>query len=70
MMKHARAARKKASSALSMSKEYDVSQNAGVTAILATSGSKNDDLTRKLCAGRGVALYLLPDSEARGFFGH
>ena len=48
----------------------EVLANAGVTAILATSGSKNDDLTRKLCAGRGVALYLLPDSEARGFFGH
>ena len=44
--------------------------NAGVTAILATSGSRNDDLTRKLCAERGVALYMLPDSEARGFFGH
>jgi phosphoribosylaminoimidazolecarboxamide formyltransferase/IMP cyclohydrolase len=44
--------------------------DAGVTAILATSGSKNDQLTRDLCAKRGVALYLLPDSEARGFFGH
>lgn len=48
----------------------EVLANAGVSAILATSGSKNDDLTRKLCAERGVALYLLPDSEARGFFGH
>lgn len=48
----------------------EVLANAGITAILVTSGSKNDDLTRKLCAERGVALYLLPDSEARGFFGH
>lgn len=48
----------------------EVLANAGVTAILATSGSKNDDMTRKVCAERGLALYLLPDSEARGFFGH
>lgn len=48
----------------------EVLAHAGVTAILGTSGSKNDDLTRKLCSERGVALYLLPDSEARGFFGH
>jgi len=43
---------------------------AGITAIFATSGSKNDDLTRNLCRERSVILYMLPDGEARGFFGH
>lgn len=44
--------------------------NAGITAILSTSGSKNDQLSIDLAAARGVALYLIPDSMGRGFFGH
>lgn len=44
--------------------------DAGVKAIFSTSGSINDKLTQALCAERGVKLVQLPDSEARGFFGH
>jgi len=44
--------------------------DAGVRAILTTSGSVNDDKTRKVCEDAGVRLYMLPDAEARGFFGH
>jgi phosphoribosylaminoimidazolecarboxamide formyltransferase / IMP cyclohydrolase len=44
--------------------------DAGVKAIFSTSGSINDNLTQALCAERGVKLVQLPDSEARGFFGH
>ncbi|MFA5935606.1 MAG: hypothetical protein WC787_02015 [Patescibacteria group bacterium] len=43
---------------------------AGIKAILTTSGSVNDEKTRKVCGDAGVALYTLPDAEARGFFGH
>lgn len=44
--------------------------DAGITAIFSTSGSINDELTRKLCQEHGVNLFQLPDNEARGFFGH
>lgn len=44
--------------------------DAGVTAILSTSGSKNDQLSIDLAASRNAALYLIPDSLGRGFFGH
>jgi phosphoribosylaminoimidazolecarboxamide formyltransferase/IMP cyclohydrolase len=44
--------------------------DAGVKAIFSTSGSINDKLTQALCTERGVKLVQLPDSEARGFFGH
>ncbi len=44
--------------------------DAGVTAILSTSGSKNDQLSIDLAAARNAALYLIPDSLGRGFFGH
>lgn len=44
--------------------------DAGVTAILSTSGSKNDQLSIDLAAERNTALYLIPDSIGRGFFGH
>lgn len=43
---------------------------AGIKAIFSTSGSLNDQLTIALCAIYGVTLYQLPDSKARGFFGH
>jgi len=43
---------------------------AGVKVILATSGSVNDKETIELCQRHGVALYLIPDSIGRGFFGH
>ncbi len=43
---------------------------AGVAAIWASSGSVKDQLTIDLCAKHDVALWLIPDAEGRGFFGH
>ncbi len=43
---------------------------AGVAAILATSGSVRDQEVKDYCRAEGVTLYLYPDSEGRGFFGH
>jgi phosphoribosylaminoimidazolecarboxamide formyltransferase/IMP cyclohydrolase len=42
----------------------------GVKSIFSTSGSVNDKLIQQLCIDRGVTPYQLPDSKARGFFGH
>ena len=42
----------------------------GIKAIFSTSGSINDKAVQDLCTARGVTLYQLPDSKARGFFGH
>lgn len=46
----------------------------GIKAIFTTSGSKakggGDTATIKACKKAGVTLYMLPDKEARGFFGH
>jgi phosphoribosylaminoimidazolecarboxamide formyltransferase/IMP cyclohydrolase len=44
--------------------------DAGVTAIFTTSGSVNDQKTIDLCVANKVALYMIPDSVGRGFFGH
>ncbi|MBI3963414.1 MAG: hypothetical protein HY341_00275 [Candidatus Kerfeldbacteria bacterium] len=44
--------------------------DAGVSVILATSGSVNDNATREVCRNAGVTLVLIPDKKARGFFGH
>lgn len=44
--------------------------NAGIRTILSTSGSVNDDQTRDLCKEKKVNLYLVPDADYRGFFGH
>jgi len=44
--------------------------NAGVSAILTSSGSIRDNETRRVCRERGVALYMIPDKIGRGFFGH
>ena len=43
---------------------------AGVKTIFATSGSVKDDEVKKFCADKGTTLVMLPDSQARGFFGH
>ncbi len=43
---------------------------AGVAAVLATSGSVRDDEVKRFCREQGMILYLYPDSEGRGFFGH
>ena len=42
----------------------------GIKTIFSTSGSVNDDKIRELCANKGVELFMLPDSEARGFYQH
>ncbi|OGD56403.1 hypothetical protein A2V71_04700 [Candidatus Berkelbacteria bacterium RBG_13_40_8] len=44
--------------------------DAGIKAILATSGSVNDKLTIEACRQTGVPIYLIPDADGRGFFGH
>jgi phosphoribosylaminoimidazolecarboxamide formyltransferase/IMP cyclohydrolase len=44
--------------------------DAGVSAIVATSGSVRDQDTIDLCKKAKVALIQLPDTKARGFFGH
>jgi len=44
--------------------------DAGIRTIFSTSGSVNDKIIQDLCVDRNVTLYQLPDSVARGFFGH
>jgi len=44
--------------------------DAGISAIWSTTGSVRDHETTELCAKHHVALYQLPDTQARGFFGH
>lgn len=44
--------------------------DAGVTAILASSGSIRDKETRALCGKRDITLLLIPDKLGRGFFNH
>lgn len=43
---------------------------AGIKAILSTSGSVNDGKSVDVCKTANVPLYLIPDTQARGFFGH
>jgi phosphoribosylaminoimidazolecarboxamide formyltransferase/IMP cyclohydrolase len=43
---------------------------AGITAIFATSGSVRDGEVKEFCAKNKINLVMLPDSIARGFFGH
>lgn len=43
---------------------------AGVKAIVASSGSVRDDEVRRFCQEQGIALFMYPDAEGRGFFGH
>ena len=44
--------------------------DAGISAVFATSGSVRDGEVKDFCKEKNIALYLVPDSEARGFFGH
>ncbi|MFA6189956.1 MAG: hypothetical protein WC711_00350 [Candidatus Staskawiczbacteria bacterium] len=44
--------------------------DAGIKVIFSTSGSRNDKAVQDLCVDQGVVLVQLPDSKARGFFGH
>lgn len=43
---------------------------AGVKGILATSGSVRDPEVKEFCKEKGITLFLYPDAEGRGFFGH
>jgi phosphoribosylaminoimidazolecarboxamide formyltransferase/IMP cyclohydrolase len=43
---------------------------AGVAAILSTSGSVRDQEVIACCTSKNVPLYLVPDKVGRGFFGH
>lgn len=46
-----------------------VLKEAGVKAIFATSGSINDNKIIYFCERNDIALYMAPDSKARGFYG-
>lgn len=43
---------------------------AGIKAIFTSSGSVRDQATIDLCGKHKVALYMVPDTVGRGFFGH
>jgi phosphoribosylaminoimidazolecarboxamide formyltransferase/IMP cyclohydrolase len=47
-----------------------VLHQAGVTTIFSTSGSVRDEEIKKFCKEHQITLVMLPDSQARGFFGH
>jgi phosphoribosylaminoimidazolecarboxamide formyltransferase/IMP cyclohydrolase len=44
--------------------------DAGILTLCATKGSVNDELVKDVCKKSGMTLVLLPDTHARGFFGH
>jgi phosphoribosylaminoimidazolecarboxamide formyltransferase/IMP cyclohydrolase len=48
----------------------EVLADAGVKAIIATSGSIKDKDVVQYCKDKGIVLYHIPDKKARGFFGH
>ncbi|MFH0805066.1 MAG: hypothetical protein V1916_02630, partial [Patescibacteria group bacterium] len=42
----------------------------GISVIMATSGSKKDEHIKQVLGDAGVTFITLPDTKARGFFGH
>ncbi len=48
----------------------EVLAEAGIKAILASSGSVKDDEVKATCAKHGVTLLMVPDSVGRGFYNH
>jgi phosphoribosylaminoimidazolecarboxamide formyltransferase/IMP cyclohydrolase len=48
----------------------EVLAEAGITSVLATSGSVKDREVVAFCQGHGMAIYQIPDRRGRGFFGH
>jgi phosphoribosylaminoimidazolecarboxamide formyltransferase/IMP cyclohydrolase len=44
--------------------------DAGVTAIFTSSGSIKDHEVIDVCAEHSVVLYMVPDKDGRGFYGH
>lgn len=47
-----------------------VLSQAGVTVVLASSGSVKDKEIVEYCNGLGITMFHIPDAKARGFFGH
>lgn len=43
---------------------------AGIKIVFATTGSIRDREVQQACLDQGVSMLLMPDAEARGFFGH
>ena len=48
----------------------EVLAEAGISAIVTSSGSQNDAQTRAVCHDYGIGLLMIPDAVGRGFFGH
>ena len=48
----------------------EVLKEAGIKAILSTSGSIKDKDVAAYCKDNGIAFYQIPDRMGRGFFGH
>ncbi|MDA8156234.1 MAG: hypothetical protein M0Z52_07250 [Actinomycetota bacterium] len=48
----------------------EVLAEAGIKAIMSTSGSVKDKDVIKFCEDKGIVFYLIPDKKGRGFFGH
>lgn len=44
--------------------------DAGISVILASSGSLRDQEVKDYCAAMGMKLLMVPDKQARGFFNH
>lgn len=44
--------------------------DAGIRALIATSGSLKDHLTLEVCQAKGIITYMIPDALGRMFFGH
>lgn len=44
--------------------------DAGITTIFTSSGSVRDTEIQEYCTENGVSLFMIPDLQARGFFGH
>jgi len=48
----------------------EVLAQAGIKAILTSSGSIRDPEVIDFCQKQGIILYMIPDKKGRGFFGH
>jgi len=48
----------------------EILAKAGVSVILASSGSVNDVATKAVCEQYGITLIMIPDTIGRGFYGH
>ena len=48
----------------------EILAGSGIRTIFASSGSLRDKEVKEFCEGNDIALYLVPDAIARGFFDH